>query len=188
MTSLQERIANERKRLRNVRENMLAAIDQTAGDDESFVPFYIAAADYIDATMQRVHEQDVKMDRMIREKAEVIDDQIEKALDELNERLEGAKKHLRPFLEARDQLKAKGRQALENFEKQGKIYSDFIVANMGHHPPTADLGAKLFSPEDWEYMAGATKEEIAREKELFETFSKHVPEKLKNKVILKADI
>lgn len=188
MASLEERIASERKRLRNVRENMLAAIEQTAGGDEAYVPFYIAAADYIDATMQRVHEQDVKMDRMIREKAEVIDAQIEKALGELNDRLEGAKKHLKPFLEARDNLKARGREALEQFEQQGKIYSDFVVANMGHHPATANLGAKLFSPADWEYMAGATDAEIAREKELFETFSKSVPETLKNKVSLKVDI
>ena len=188
MASLQERIASERKRLRNVRENMLAAIEQTSAGDEAYVPFYIAAADYIDATMQRVHEQDVKMDQMIREKAEVIDEQIEKALDELNERLEGAKKHLQPFLAARDALKEKGATALTDFEKQGKIYSDFIVANMGHHPPTADLGAKLFSPEDWEYMAGATDEEIAREKELFETFSQCVPDNLQNKVSLKTEI
>ncbi len=188
MTSLQERIASERKRLRNVRENMLAAIEQTSGGDESYVPFYIAAADYIDATMRRVHEQDVKMDRMIREKADVIDENIEKALGELHERLEGAKKHLQPFLEARDALKKRGREALEQFEKQGKIYSDFVVKNMGHHPPTANLGAKLFSPEDWEYMAGATDAEIAREKELFETFSKTVPETLKNKVSLKNEI
>ena len=188
MASLQERISSERKRLRNVRENMLAAIEQQADGDESFVPFYIAAADYIDATMQRVHEQDVKMDTMIREKAEVIDAEVEQALAELNARLEGAKEHLQPFLEARDLLKREGIAALPNFEKQGKIYSDFIVANMGHHPPTANLGAKLFSPEDWEYMAGATEEEIAREQQLFATFSDKVPASLRNKVSLKVDM
>lgn len=173
-----ERIAQERQRLRSVRQNMLAAIEQQAGGDEAFVPFYIAAADYIDATMQRVHLQDVKMDAMIREKIEFLDEKAEQALGELHERLEGARQHLLPFLAARDELKEKGREALEAFEREGKIYSDFVVANMGHHPPTADLGTQLFSPEDWEYMAGATDEEIAHDQTLYEQFTRAIPENL----------
>jgi hypothetical protein len=180
MTSLQERIGNERRRLRNVRLNMLAAIEQKSGGDEAYVPFHIASADYIDATMQRVHEQDVKMGQMIREKADVMDENIEQALAELNDRLQGARQHLKPFLAARDALREKGRDALEAFEKEGKIYSDFIVANMGHHPSTADLGAKLFSPEDWEYMAGTTDEEIQREEAFFEKVQAAIPDSLTN--------
>jgi len=180
MTSLQERIANERRRLRHVRQNMLAAIQQKSGGDEAYAPFYIAAADYIEAIMQRVHEQDVKMDAMIREKADAIDDSIEKALAELHERLDGAKNHLKPFLAARDTLREKGRDALDAFEKEGQVYSDFVVANMGHHPATADLGAKLFSAGDWEYMAGATDEEIAREEALFQKVQDTIPDSLKN--------
>lgn len=182
MTSLMERIANERRRLRNVRENMLAAIEQTSNGDEAFVKFYIAAANYIDATMQRVHEQDVKMDTMIRDKVESMDANIEKALNELHERLVGAKQHLKPFLAARAALAEKGKAALTDFEREGKIYSEFIVANMGHHPATADLGAKLFSAEDWEYMAGASEAEIEREQELFDAFVESIPASLRKKL------
>ena len=53
------------------------------------------------------------------------------------------------------------------FETEGKVYSDFVVANMGHHGATTDLGAKLFSSADWEYMAGVTDEESDRETALF---------------------
>jgi hypothetical protein len=178
MTTLMERIAQERKRLRSVRQNMLAAIEQQAGGDDAYVAFYVAAAEYIDATMQRVHLQDVKMDAMIREKIEFLDESAEQALGELHERLEGAKEHLRPFLAARDALREQGAAALEAFEREGKVYSDFVVANMGHHPPTADLGVKLFSPEDWEYMAGATDEEMERDQALFEQFTSAIPENL----------
>jgi hypothetical protein len=175
-----ERIGNERRRLRTVRQNMIAAIEQKSRGDEAYVPFYIAVADYIDATMQRVHAQDVKMDDMIREKVETMDAGVEKALAELQERLDGAKKHLKPFLAARDTLKQQGREALEDFEKTGKEYSDFIVANMGHHPPTADLGAKLFSTEDWEYMAGITDEDVERETALFDRVEETLPDNVKN--------
>ena len=65
MTTLMERIGNERRRLRNVRQRMAAAIEAQANGDERFVPFYVAAADYIDETMQRLHEQDVKMGKKL---------------------------------------------------------------------------------------------------------------------------
>lgn len=175
MTALMERIGNERRRLRNVRQNMLAAIEQKSQGNEAYVPFYIAAANYIDATMQRVHIQDVKMDDMIREKVETMDADVEQALAELDDRLTGAKEHLIPFLAARDALIESGREALELFEKEGKEYSDFIVSNMGHHPPTADLGAKLFSAEDWEYMAGITDEDVERETALFDSVQETLP-------------
>jgi hypothetical protein len=180
MATLMERIANERRRLRSVREKMLAAIEQKSQGDEAYVPFYIAAADYIDATMQRVHAQDVKMDSMIREKVEAMDASVERALAELKQRLDEAQTHLKPFLAARDALQEKGSEVLELFEDEGRKYSDFIVASMGHHPPTADLGARLFSTEDWEYMAGCTDEDSKREAALFEQFESTTPDSLKN--------
>ena len=176
MSTLMERIANERRRLRNIRMNMVAALEQGAKGDASFVPFYVATADYIDATMARLHDQDIKMGEMIREKVGEIDAGVEKALGELDARLEGARDHLKPFLAARDALREKGAAALAEFEREAKIYSDFIVANMGHHGATADLGAKLFTPEDWEYMAGITDEQVEREQALFDEAAAALPD------------
>ena len=180
MTTLQERIGNERRRLRAIRQNMVAAIEKKAEGDETFVPFYVASADYIDTTMARLHEQDVKMGDMIREKADPVKDDIEKAIGQLEARLQGAKDHLKPFLAARDELKEKGTAALEKFENAAKEYSDFIVANMGHHDATSDLSAKLFSLADWEYMAGITDDEVAKEGNLFERAAACTPDSLKN--------
>ena len=81
-----------------IRQNMVAAIEKKAEGNETFVPFYVASADYIDATMARLHEQDVKMGDMIREKADPVKDDIEKAIGQLEARLQGAKDHLKPFL------------------------------------------------------------------------------------------
>ena len=115
-----------------------------------------------------------KPDDMIREKVETMN-AIEQGRLALDDRLTGAKEHLIPFLAARDALIESGREALELFEKEGKEYSDFIVSNMGHHPPTADLGAKLFSAEDWEYMAGITDEDVERETALFDRVQETLP-------------
>ena len=102
MATLMERIGNERKRLRLVRQRMVAGLEAKANGDEAYVPFYVAVGDYIDTTMQRLHDQDVKMGKMIVEKVDEVDDAVEKALGELEERLKGANAHLKPFLEARD--------------------------------------------------------------------------------------
>jgi hypothetical protein len=176
MTTLMERIGNERRRLRNVRQRMAAAIEAQANGDEGFVPFYVAAADYIDETMQRLHEQDVKMGKMIVEKVDEVDDQVKQALKELDDRLDGAKEHLKPFLAARDSLHERGAEALEDFEAAAKKYSDFIVANMGHHGATNDLSAKLFKLPDWEYMAGISDEQSAQEEQLFSQVVDAMPE------------
>lgn len=180
MTTLQERIGNERRRLRSIRQNMMAAVEQKSKGDDAFVAFYVASANYIDATMDRLHEQDVKMGDMIREKADAVEDDIETAIGQLEARLQGAKDHLKPFLKARDELKEKGAAALENFEKAAKEYSDFIVANMGHHDASSDLSAKLFTLADWEYMAGITDEEVAKEGSLFERAAARTPDSLKH--------
>ncbi len=176
MTTLRERIGNERRRLRNVRQRMAAAIAVQARGNEAFVPFYIAVADYIEATMQRLHDQDVKMGEMLVEKAGADDDRIGRALEELNERLGGANAHLQPFLAARDALREHGAAALEDFERVAQTYSDYIVANMGHHGATNDMAGKLFTPADWEYMAGAGEEQTARERQLFDQVVATVPE------------
>lgn len=180
MATLQERIANERRRMRTVRQHMAAGIEQKASGDGAFVSFYIAAADYIDAAMARLHIQDVRMGDMIREKAETIDETVEKALEELDERLSGAEQHLKGFLAGRDELKAKGQAALAQFESVAKIYSDFIASNMGHHGATTELSSKLFDLADWEYMAAITDEDEQREQELYAAVEASLPDSLKH--------
>lgn len=175
MSSLMERIGNERRRLRGVRQRMAAALEAKANGDENFVPFYIAAADYIDVTMQRLHEQDVKMGKMVLEKVDKVDDKVEEMMEELDRRLEGAKAHLKPFLAARDELRQKGSEALERFESAAQEYSDFIAANMGHQGSTNDIAGKLFTPADWEYMAGVTDEQQIEEQALYNQVCESMP-------------
>lgn len=175
MTTLMERIGNERRRLRGVRQRMAAALEKKANGDEKFVPFYIAAADYIDVTMQRLHDQDVKMGKMVVEKVDKVDDAVKEMMEELERRLEGAKAHLKPFLAARDQLREKGASALENFESAAKEYSDFIAANMGHQRSTNDIAGKIFTPADWEYMAGVSDEQQAQEQALYKQVVESMP-------------
>ncbi|MDJ0927534.1 MAG: hypothetical protein QNJ73_07760 [Gammaproteobacteria bacterium] len=178
MTTLQERIAGERRRLRTVRQKLSAAVEQGAAGNADWVPFYAAVANYMEAAMDRLHAQDVKMGDMIREKLGQIDDSAKQALNELDERLAGNEKRLKRMLAAGRSLVDQGIEALDEFEDAARDFTDFIVRNMGHHGGTTNLAAKLFTPEDWEYMADQTDEAIANEMALFETVEASTPANL----------
>jgi hypothetical protein len=175
---LRDRVANERRRLKSVREALSAAVGQGAGNDPAYVPFYLAVADYMDAAMHRLHIQDVRMGEMIRSKLGTLDANAQKALAELDERLEGNQRHLREFLEGRERLRQTGTAALPQFEKVSRDYTSYIVANMGHHGVTTELAQSLFSMDDWAYMAGVTEEESRREQALYEKVFAVVPKNL----------
>lgn len=176
---LQERVANERRRLKSVRQALSAALAQGAGQDAAYVPFYLAVADYIDASMHRLHIQDVRMGEMIRSKVPTLDAKAQQGLAELAERLDGNQKHLQAFLEARNRLRQDGAPALSHFEKVGRDYTGFITANMGHHGATTELAQSLFSMDDWAYMASVSDDESRREQALYEKVFAAVPKSLK---------
>lgn len=176
---LRERVANERRRLKSVRQALSAAIEQGSAGDPAFVPFYLAVAEYMEAAMHRLHIQDVRMGEMIRSKLGKPDANAKEALQELDDRLTGNQKHLQKFLDARDVLRRDGAAALSNFEQVSRDYTNFITANMGHHGATTELSQKLFTLDDWAFMAGITEEETRREQAFYDKVFAAVPRNLK---------
>jgi hypothetical protein len=176
---LRERIANERRRLKSVREALSAALAEGSGGDSAYVPFYVAVADYMEASMHRLHIQDVRMGEMIRAKLGNNAADGKQPLKELDDRLTGNQMHLRKLLEARDGLRREGAPALARFEQAARDYTDYIARNMGHHGATTELAQKLFSLDDWAFMAGITDEETRREQTLHEKVFGSVPKSLK---------
>lgn len=168
MTTLRERVAGERRRLKSVRETLTAAVARQSGGDPAFIPFYVAVADYIETSMGRLHAQDVKMGDMIRAKLGTIDPVSAQGLAELDERLAGNQRHLTDFVAAREAMKHDGAPAVPRFEAVSAAYTHYIVTSMGHHGATTDLAARLFTPADWDYMAGITDGETRREQELYD--------------------
>jgi hypothetical protein len=176
---LRERVANERRRLKSVREALSAALAQGAHGDPAYVPFYVAIADYMEASMRRLHIQDVRMGEMIRSKLATQEPGSTRAMGELEDRLTGNQRHLSKLVEGRDALKKEGVAALDRFEQVGRDYTNYITTRMGHHGPSTDLAQKLFSMDDWAYMAGITEEETRREQVLHDQVFSSVPKNLK---------
>lgn len=165
---LNERVANERRRLKSVRQALSAAIAKGAGRDGAYLPFYIAIGDYMEASMHRLHIQDVRMGEIIRRKLGALSASQAQAMGEMDERLAGNQSHLARFIDARNALRTQGVAALADFEAVSRDYTTYITTNMGHHGPSTELARDLLTRDDWVFMAGITPEETRREGELFE--------------------
>ena len=179
MTELREKVANERRRLKQVRQALSAAIQDGAGDDPSFVPYYIAIANYMEASMGRLHIQDVRMGEMLRERVPA---EQQAALSELDRRLSGNQDHLKTFLATRDALQSRGVSAIGEFEQASKAYTDYIKAQMGHHGGSTDLAGEYLNQDDWDFMAHTSDEAMAKEQELFDKVFAVQPDSVKGKI------
>jgi hypothetical protein len=165
---LYERVAGERRRLRQVRQALTVATARGAQGDPAWVPFYIAIADYFEAAMHRLHMQDVRMGDLLRAKADMQNAANKQAMAELEERLAGNQAHLANMLTARAALQKSAVAALSQFEGAGSAYARYIVEHMGHHPGSTNMAQALFTADDWVYMADVSVADQQREQQLFD--------------------
>ncbi|MBM4196811.1 MAG: hypothetical protein FJ197_06895 [Gammaproteobacteria bacterium] len=180
MTGAQSAIASimgERGRLRTAHEMLNAAL-QAQGRAPSFVPFYIAVADFMQAAMGRLDRQDVKMLDRLAEKLGKPTPEEREIIAEVHRRLDGNRAHLRKFLAAGARLQTDQADpaAIEEFESTSAAYIDYIHNRMGHHAPSTDMARRLFSEADWVEMAAIDPEYFAREKQLYSRLLESRPE------------
>ena len=170
-----ESIMGERGRLRTTHEMLKTALE-TEPRDHAFVPFYIAVGNYMEASMGRLHSQDVNMLERLASKIDMQDPDNEEVIAEVYRRLEGNQAHLKSFLECRDALKTQGDDAQPAFEETSLAYIDYIHNRMGHHAPSTDLARQVFTEEDWVEMADLDEAYFQRETELFKAVFDNRPE------------
>jgi hypothetical protein len=178
LMELRDKVASERRRLRQVRQALSAAVAQGAQGSATWVPFYIAIGDYFSAAMERLHTQDIRMGDLLRKKADLSSQSAEQAMRELDDRLTGNQKHLTAFLAGRDGLVAEGEAALSRFESAARAYTDFITSNMGHHAGTTDIARDAFGSADWAFMALISESDVEREILLYDNVFAAIPSDL----------
>lgn len=163
-----ESIMNERGRLRTAHEMLNAALAAGARDD-SFVPFYIAVADYMEISMGRLHNQDVRMLQRLGEAVDPTDSEAKEIIAEVYRRLDGNQQHLQKFLVCRTELQNDGASAVDEFEETARAYIDFIHNRMGHHAPSTDLARQNFVENDWVEIADIDEAYFSKERALYES-------------------
>lgn len=174
MNETSKRLINERLRLVQIRQGLTAATD--ANDGLALTPFYQAASSYLQYAMQRLHEQDIKMLTTIKEKADYNNIDYGTALSEAHERVAKSQVLLNEFSEKSANL---NEQSLAIFEDICQRYCQYIVNNMGHHAPSANLAQTLFSEQDWLSMANFSDETSALERRLFDKTTNLAPDTIR---------
>ncbi len=163
-----ESLMGERGRLRTSHEMLKAALELDSRGPE-FVPFYIAAANYMEAGMGRLDAQDVKMLATLAEKIGDATPEEKEIIAEVHRRLDGNREHLKKFLACRDALVADESDAVSvaDFESISNAYIDYIHNRMGHHAPSTDMARKLFDESDWVEIADIDPAYFAGEEKLY---------------------
>ena len=163
-----ESVMGERGRLRTSHEMLKAALD-TESRDESFVDFYIAVANYMEAGMGRLDEQDIKMLARLAERLGDATEEEQAIIDEVHRRLNGNRDHLKKYLACRDALIADSSDSvsISDYEKVSNAYIHYIHNDMGHHAPSTDIARKLFVESDWIEIADIDENYFMAEKELY---------------------
>ncbi len=172
-----ESLMGERGRLRTAHEMLKAALEVEPRGD-SFVPFYVAVGNYMEASMGRLHAQDVKMLARLGEKLDVANPDEEEIIAEVHRRLDGNQEHLKRYLACKVALETDGadRQAIDQYEATSLAYIDYIHNRMGHHAPSTDLARRLFSESDWVEIADIDEDYFAGERLLYDAVYDARPE------------
>jgi hypothetical protein len=171
MTDSRSAIASlmgERGRLRTSHEMLKAALE-TESREPSFVPFYIAVANYMEASMGRLNSQDVNMLGTLADKLGASTPEEDEILAEVHRRLDGNREHLKKFLACRTALAADQADpdTIAAFESTSNSYIDYIHNRMGHHAPSTDIARRLFAEADWVDIADLDDDYFAAEKLLY---------------------
>jgi len=163
-----ESLMGERGHLRTSHEMLKAALEIESRDD-SFVPFYIATANYMEAGMGRLDAQDVRMLSRLAEKLGNMSADEEEIIAEVHRRLDGNRDHLKKFLACRDALVTDetDQTNIAHFESVSNAYIDYIHNRMGHHAPSTDIALKLFDENDWNHIADIDPEYFSGERKLY---------------------
>jgi uncharacterized alpha-E superfamily protein len=103
---------------------------------------------------------------MIKEKAAVENIDPGTAISEAHDRVEGSQKLLIELSEKSNQI---NKQSLADFVDVCQRYCQYIVSNMGHHAPSANMARALFSEQDWLAMADFSDEHSQLEQHLFDS-------------------
>lgn len=161
-----ESIMGERGRLRTTHEMLNTALNVEQRDD-SFIPFYIAVGEYMEAAMGRLNSQDVKMLDRLASKVDMDDPENAEVIAEVHRRLGGNRVHLKKYIACRDALVRDGAPAVAAYEESSRDYIDYIHNQMGHHAPSTDMARAVFEEADWVEIADIDDAYFEKERELY---------------------
>ena len=169
-------IGRERIRQIQVRkafEEGLALADRL---DQDLTEFYLACAEYMVFSMDRLHDQDQNIHDLLRRRIPVEDADAHERLDVLQERQGKSRELMETFHRSLDKLRQAGQKGVAAFEDGARKFLDKFTSLLAPRKnPFHKHTDELFSDEDWVIIAGVTEDSLGREVELYVAVQRTAP-------------
>ncbi len=174
-TDSHQRVREERMRMSKVRRILGMALDGEAAVEDP-IPVYLACADYLKHSLDRLHAQDHRLWERLDPHAGPDDTAFREKLDHLKERLAASEQALAGLVRARDALRSARAPRRADFEDEARaflhVFLNILAAS--RHSTLAEEEEK-FAGSDWDYVADNTAAAAARELRLFEQVDNAAP-------------
>lgn len=160
-----------------IRKAFAAGLDpQAAWQGRDRAAFYLACADYLLLSMDRLHEQDQIIHDLLGERIPAAEGEAHERLRVLNERQDRSRELLDTFRRAAGALAASRGEGIAAFEKEARDFSAaFGSLLQPRKNPFFRHTDVLFDDADWERIAGVTPASIEEEERLFIRVQKTAP-------------
>lgn len=169
-------IARERRRQMQVRQAFDAGLALTPRPDHNLADFYLACADYIGWSMDRLHAQDQIIHDLLKARIPAPDRDAHERLDALNERQNKSRVLVETFRKGAAALRKAGSAGLAAFERAGREFSETFKGLLAPRKnPFFRYTDELFTDADWVRIAGVTEASLAGEERLFQAVQQTAP-------------
>ena len=168
MLTTRAEIARERRRQIQVRKAFEAGLAAVAWNGREPAAFYLACADYLAWSMNRLHEQDQIIHDLLAERIPAAEKDAHERLAVLQGRQQRSRALVATFSQAAAALRRSGRADVQAFEAAARAFTEtFKTLLQPRKNPFFRYTDELFDDADWERIAGVTAASLAEEHELF---------------------
>ena len=172
----QEHVSKERTHLSQVRRAFTTGLEIEAVDP-GLVNFYVVCCEYLEYSLNRLIAQDNILHDLLIPHIEATNQEYLDKLTKLEKGLQAMENAIEKLTTAKNNLIKAGLYETQIFKEEARAFLDVFLNMLAiNRHSTIDLESKVFTPKDWEKLAGVTEESIQMEEKLFLNTKLSAPE------------
>ncbi len=172
----QAHVSKERTHLSQVRRAFTTGLEIEAVDP-GLVNFYVVCCEYLEYSLNRLIAQDNILHDLLIPHIEATNQEYLDKLTKLEKGLQAMENAIEKLTTAKNNLIKAGLYETQIFKEEARAFLDVFLNMLAiNRHSTIDLESKVFTPKDWEKLAGVTEESIQMEEKLFLNAKLSAPE------------
>ena len=172
----QAHVSKERTHLSQVRRAFTTGLEIEAVDP-GLVNFYVVCCEYLEYSLNRLIAQDNILHDLLIPHIEATNQEYLDKLTKLEKGLQAMENAIEKLTTAKNNLIKAGLYETQIFKEEARAFLDVFLNMLAiNRHSTIDLESKVFTPKDWEKLAGVTEESIQMEEKLFLNTKLSAPE------------